>query len=407
MTSPATNREHLLAIARTTLQALHTDQESVGLEGVGEVHTGAITNALTAALDWARLDKQTSESSNLEMVAAPQPSEPYIPYNQTLSLLQSAYDEYLERLGITEAPFDASDPGWMTIATEKLKAVTRGKHPFIKHSSLTSFQYELPENAIVALFSDWGTGEETAQRVMRQIALRRPTHAIHLGDVYYAGTPKEAQERFIDIIEKFGPPKDSCRYLALPGNHDYYSGGYAYYDSILPYFGQEASYFNLHNRHWRMIGLDSGYEEAGLKDPQLEWLSAQLDGSGPRSIVLSHHQLFSPYDKRVLTSTLLGKVSALLPRVFAWFWGHEHRCIIMGDHLGLKARCIGNGAIPANVPYGMPVFADVPVQKVDERPAPPDAGAYHGFALLQFAGDKVDVTYIDEYGGEFYAESWP
>jgi hypothetical protein len=133
-----------------------------------------------------------------------------------------------------------------------------------------------------------------------------------------------------------------------------------------------------------------------------------LDGSIPRSILLSHHQLFSPYDKRALSNTLLPKTSALLPRVHAWFWGHEHRCIVMGDHLGIKARCIGNGAIPSSVPYGVPLFPEVPVRKVDERPSPPpDGGGFHGFALLRFAGANVDVSYIDEYGGEFHREKMP
>src|SRR5271166_48294 len=275
MISPViTNREQLLAIAQATLSALHSGATS--LESVSDVHPDAVTNALSAALDWARLEKQVSDLAVKEE-AAPQTVEPYIPSNQILSLLQSAYDEYMESRGITEIPFDPSDPGWATIAQEKLKAASRGKHPFIRHSSLTSFRYDLPDNALVALFADWGTGEATAQRVMQQIARRRPTHAIHLGDVYYAGTPKEVKERFLDIIERNGPPKNSCRYFALPGNHDMYSGGYAYFDTILPHFGQQASYFNLRNQNWQLIGLDSGYQEYSLQDPQLDWLTAQLN----------------------------------------------------------------------------------------------------------------------------------
>jgi len=45
------------------------------------------------------------------------------------------------------------------------------------------------------------------------------------------------------------------------------------------------------------------------------------------------------------------------------------------------------------------------VGKVDERVAPDaDGTCYHGFALLQFNGGAVDVSYIDEYGGKFYKE---
>jgi Calcineurin-like phosphoesterase len=400
MTSPATNRQFLLELAKATLEALHSEPSP--LESVTDVHPDAVKNSLEAALDWARLEQSVS---TLEAVAPSMGAEPYLPYNQTLSLLQSAYDEYIESRGITELPFDPSDPGWKTIAEEKLKAASRGKHPFISHTSPDSFRYELPGDATVALFSDWGTGEPTAQRVMQQIAAARPTHAIHLGDVYYAGTLKESQERFLDIIERHGPPKDSCRYFALGGNHDYYSGGYGYFETILPALGQEASYFNLRNGRWQIIGLDSGYEEYGLQKPQLDWLTAQLDPPARRSILLSHHQLFSPYDPRVTRGTLLKKVEALLPNIYAWFWGHEHRCVIMGDHLGIKARCIGHGSIPSSVPYGKPLFPDVPIVKVDERAAPDaDGTCYHGFALLRFHADALDVSYIDEFGELFFEE---
>jgi hypothetical protein len=400
MKSPATNRQFLLKLANATLEALHSEPSA--LESITDVGPDAVKNSLEAALDWARLEESAAA---LEAVAPSTGAEPYIPYNQALSLLQSAYDEFIESRGITELPFDPSDPGWKTIAEEKLKAVSRGKHPFTSHTDQNSFRYELPRDASVALFSDWGSGEATAQRVMQQIAAARPTHAIHLGDVYYAGTPKESRERFLDIIERHGPSKDSCRYFALAGNHDYYSGGYAYFETILPALGQKASYFNLRNDQWQIIGLDSAYEEYGLQKPQLEWLTAQLDPPARRSILLSHHQLFSPYDKRMTKSTLLNKAKALLPQIYAWFWGHEHRCVIMGDHLGIKARCVGHGSIPSSVPYGEPLFPDVPVVKVDERAAPDaDGTCYHGFALLRFRTDTIDVSYIDEYGELFFEE---
>jgi hypothetical protein len=400
MTSPVISRPFLVDLAKATLEALHND--TAGLETVSDVHPDAVKNSLEAALDWARLEDSGSTQESLQPAST---AEPYLPYNQTLSLLQSAYDEYLESAGILETPFDANDPGWKAIAEEKLKAASRPKHPFIAHTAVDDFRYELPHDAIVALFSDWGTGEPTAQRVMQQVAAARPTHAIHLGDVYYSGTPQESQKRFLEIIERAGPSKDTCRYFALPGNHDYYSGGYGYFDDILPALGQEASYFNLRNSNWQIIGLDSGYKEYALHNPQLEWLNAQLDAPVRRSILLSHHQLFSPYDNRVTRSRLLKATEALLPRIYAWFWGHEHRCVIMGNHMGMKARCIGHGSIPSSVPYGAPIFPEVPVAKVDERVAPDaDGTCYHGFALLQFNGGVVDVSYIDEYGGKFYEE---
>ena len=420
--SAATQRQRLIEIANATLEALQSDRfstsmvESVDPAGLDSesARRDLISNALSAALDWARLEKLAGESGqpDTRQEALQGPGKPYIPSNQVLSLIQSAYDEYQNARNasgqdIVEIPFDTADAGWAAIAFEKLKELFRGKHKFTKHTSLTSFQYDLPDNAVVALFGDWGTGEPTAQRVMDQIKLRQPTHAIHLGDVYYSGTPNEAKQRFLDVIDQHGPPQSTCRYFSLNGNHDMYSGGYGYFDTILPRFGQDASYFNLRNANWQLIGLDSGYEDNGLQDPQKDWLAAQLAAQGPKSIVMSHHQLFSPYESRAADRTLMKKVAPLLSQVHAWFWGHEHKCIILADNLGIKARCVGHGAIPSPVPYGDPPFPDVKILKVDERPGPPpDGGALHGFALLRFAGTKVDVTYIDEFGGEFFAEQF-
>ena len=413
MLSLITNRDVLMRVAAATMEQIENgalDQiAKTSLESTETpVQPAAVANALAGALDWARLDRQiTGTSSALETVDSGGAQIPYIPNNQVLALLQSAYDEYQESKaakpgGELEMPFDTSDPGWLTVAFQKLKELFRGKHKFAKHTSLTSFRQALPANAVVALFGDWGTGEPTAQRVMQQIKAASPTHAIHLGDVYYSGTPREVQNRFQNVIDRFGPPRSACKYLALNSNHEMYSGGYGYFDGTLPRFSQEASYFCLANEDWQLIGIDSGYEDHGLQDPQKEWLAAQLQRQGTKNVLLSHHQLFSPYES-VSDKRLPKKTADLLAKIYAWFWGHEHKCIIMDDHLGIKARCIGHAAIPDPVPYGKPNFPDVPILRVDERRSP-DGVNVHGFALLKFAGSRLDDSYIDEFGTVFFAE---
>ena len=411
MKAPITNRRFLIEVATTTLARLHNDahMEAItkSVPGVAHVNRDIVVNALSTALDWARLEREAAPVAAAQEAVLSATPEPYIPSNQALSLIQTAFDEYHKSKkesgqDMVEVPFDPHDPGWLTIAFEKLKALTRGKRTFIKHTSTASFRQALPENAVVALFGDWGTGEPTAQRVMDQIKLKQPTHAIHLGDVSYSGTPYEDKKHFLDIIDRHGPSQPPCKYFSLNGNHDMYSGGYGYFDSILPAFGQEASYFNLQNQHWQLIGVDSSYEDYGLQDPQHEWLSAQLDAQGPKSILMSHHQLFSPYESRATDRTLFKKTQNLLLKIHAWFWGHEHKCIILGNRLGIKPRCIGHGAMPSSLPYGAP---SIPVDKVDERPGP-DGAALHGFALLRFAGARIDVSYIDEFGQQFFAEQF-
>jgi hypothetical protein len=411
--SLATNRENLLQVAAVTLETLQSQSFQQALdEGTPEsagTDTGerdAVADAIVAALDWARLEKDAKPEAVLESTEAGG-NVPYVPSNQVLSLIQSAYDEYLEAQeeGV-EAPFDTTDVRWASVVLEKIKAWLKGKHRFVAHKSTSDFRYDLPPNAVVALFSDWGTGEETAKRVLRQIKAAAPTHAIHLGDVYYAGTPKEVQDRFLKVIDQAGPSRASCRYYSLNANHDMYSGGYGYFDSILPSFGQEASYFNLRNQDWQLIGLDSGYEDHGLQDPQKDWVAAQLANRGTaKSVLLSHHQLFSPYESRAYDRALHKKIGPMLSQVYAWFWGHEHRCLIFEDRQGIKARCIGHGAIPESVPFGDPQFPDVKVRAVDQRGTPEDPGVgIHGFALLKFNGPNLEVTYIDEFGGVFFKE---
>jgi hypothetical protein len=410
----ATDRDQLLQVVEGTLSALQAQDPSGLIATVAattaapvaevEAQRDAAINALENAARTLRLHNDLVAATP-RPTAAPAREAPFIPEDQALSLVQSAIDEFMpEETLPTAAPFDPTDPGWLSVALEKLKAFFRGKHEFIAHTSPASFQRQLPDQATIALFSDWATGEETGKRVMRQIRLRNPTHAIHLGDVYYSGTEKEVQDRFLRIIDAEGPPRATCTYLALNANHDMYSGGHAYFKLILAQsFRQEASYFNLRNARWQIIGLDSGYEDHGLKDPQKDWLQAQLSTSGPKNILLSHHQLFSPFESRAFDRKLHKKVQPLLGGVFAWFWGHEHKAIVYDTHLGIRARCIGHGAIPENVPYGPPKFTDVPILKMDERQGP-DGDNMHGFAVLRIDGDRLDVDYVDELGATFFSE---
>jgi hypothetical protein len=410
----ATDRNALLRIVEGTVSALQAPDPSSLVAAVAtanvltaeevEAQRDAVVNALENSARTLRLHGDLLSMTQTATEGAVREA-PFIPEDQVLSLMQSAIEEFMPEDSLaTAGPFDPTDPGWVSVAWEKLKALFRGKHKFITHTSLDSFQLQLPDQATVALFSDWGTGEETAKRVMRQIALQNPTHAIHLGDVYYSGTEKEIQRRFLDIIDAEGPPPASCRYLALNSNHEMYSGGHAYFELTLKTrFHQEASYFNLRNAHWQLIGLDSGYEDHGLKDPQREWLVAQLGASGSRNILLTHHQLFSPFESRAFNRKLHQKVEPLLSQVFAWFWGHEHKAIVYGKHKGIHARCIGHGAIPEDVPYGNPKFPDVPILKVDERQGP-DGDSMHGFALLRFNGNRLHVSYLDELGTTWFSE---
>jgi hypothetical protein len=372
----------------------------------------------------------------------------YAPRDRTIALFQSAMDEYLERkkarpkgatrvrekkvtkrearnIFYTRKPrtkgtaaaklwvgeqYDNLDPGWLEVAFEKAKIFLKGKHPFIRHAKLSDFHYRIvdKEGSIrIVLIADWGGGNDHAQAVAGQIRNLDPApdYVIHLGDVYYAGTDDEVNRRFFS----FWPGSlEQGRSFALNSNHEMYSGGYAYFDITLPRLGQEASYFCLENDEWRLIGLDTGYIDHDLNVEQVEWLTALLNESDKKNILLSHHQLFSAYESggggeerlQRWTNDLAGKITA-------WYWGHEHLCVVYKPYKGIKGRCIGHGCFPYEIPPATPPFSGPQVEWVLRASDLKHSGrGLHGFALLEINTERLKVSHIDEAGTLQYDEAF-
>src|SRR5260370_20620999 len=175
-----------------------------------------------------------------------------------------------------------------------------------------------------------------------------------------------------------------------------YACGTAYFDEFLPRLGrsesvtgkptgQEASFFCLSNQHWRIIGLDTGYNSTGissalsflskirgiqwfrkttlfkpsckLPDELVSWLTRaaapNADGTAPGIILLSHHQYFSSFDDWYeIPAQQLRKLISPERRVL-WFWGHEHRfaiydCFGVKDGIQAFGRCMGHGGMPVD-----------------------------------------------------------
>jgi calcineurin-like phosphoesterase family protein len=299
--------------------------------------------------------------------------------------------------------FSNLDPGWSEVALEKASLLIKGRHKFIKHTSATDFRFPLPEETTIAIVGDWGGGNAAAQAVAEQIKENNPDYVIHLGDVYYAGTESEIVNRFLEYWPSPAPPGKS---FALNSNHEMYSGGYSYFDVTLKQFKQPASYFSLANNNWRFIGLDTGYVDHDLNKEQVDWLSAQFKGQNPKTILLSHHQLFSAYED-TNADNLMSRVQPFLTanQIYGWFWGHEHLCVVYKDHLGIKARCLGNGCLPYNLPSNKP---QIPVEWINDRSQPDDLDyrGIHSFAVLKVSGQKIDIEYIDQDGYVGYRETW-
>ena len=189
---------------------------------------------------------------------------------------------------------------------------------------------------------------------------------LHLGDVYYSGTEHEVQQRFLDIW----PQRSDAIHRAINSNHEMYSGGFPYFQKILPKFGQEASYFAFQNKNWTLVGLDVAHKDHDIDDQQVAWLKEILSKAGDRKVVLfSHHQLYSHWESqgsKLWNHPGFGQILRS-KRIFAWYWGHEHRCTVFEGpdaNFGILARCIGHGGMPEsrkdtrNLPRaGEPLYA--------------------------------------------------
>jgi hypothetical protein len=199
----------------------------------------------------------------------------------------------------------------------------------------------LADTGRVAALGDWGTNLYGAPVSAASIKRTGGDELLlHLGNIYYSGTKTETQQRFLEAW----PTRAGKVSRALNGNHEMYSGGFAYFEDILPKFKQPSSYFALQNTHWLLVGLDTAHTDHALDNQQVVWLKSVVQKAGPRKVILfSHHQPFSRLDKQGLD--LQEALADLFQKkaITAWYWGHEHDCVIYDKHprFGLLGRCIG------------------------------------------------------------------
>jgi hypothetical protein len=377
----------------------------------------------------------------------------FISHNAVLSHVQSALEEYLEtrepellvdsgepaddRRGGDEPPmvtgrrlreaggegprddrrigekFSITDVAWFgSLVAQGIRRL-RGKHPF---NDTPAPPRTIADRARVLVVGDWGTGIPRAAQVgarMRAVleqgrAERLQQHAVHLGDVYYSGWPKEYEKRFLPHWPVHPAEAAEITSWSLNANHDMYAGGHGYFGTLLrdPRFAAHAgsSYFSISNAHWRILGLDTGYDEGKLHGSQPRWVAAQAAearAAGQKLMLLSHYQLFSPYESagKELREALGGVLGD--GGVHSWLWGHEHREVLYGPHLGLRfSACLGNGGVPAYMTHGErdPLPAPATYENRARMRNGFESWAYFGFAVLDFDGPRIVLRLIDENG---------
>jgi hypothetical protein len=330
----------------------------------------------------------------------------------------TATQQYIDEL----AKFGDCDPKYAEAAAKYAEyfLAQQKQIPYVVYKNLSDFVFDnkLPAKATVAIVGDWGTGQDAAKLVLRQVANKQPDAVIHLGDIYYAGTQFEVDNYFTQpwkqILNLAAKPIPT---FSLAGNHDMYSGGVPYYQMIQTQLGQPASYFCLRNANWQFIGLDTGYHDhnpagggAGatyLQDTEVTWLTDKVNNAGGRgTVLLSHHQLFTAYDtidNNEVNLRLFPQVAPLLPKVALWIWGHEHDFVPYGAYKGLaRSCCLGHGAFPVGMdetPHE-PKYPDVPLIKDSDgnnMRLGTTAGLYnHGYAIIELDGPAGKVSYYQD-----------
>ena len=337
-----------------------------------------------------------------------------------------------------EYEYAICDVGWFSAIGEWIwhYKILRENPKYVTYNNIQDFQYNLPpasgSKLKVGMIADWGTGEQVAVMVLEALFEQEVDVIFHLGDIYYAGTPTEAQHNFLDIINRCRKKYDrQIPVYNLPGNHDYYSGGHGFY-SINPLLNhgiansscQEASFWSVANEHWHFQGMDTGFYDSDLlkvgsdithlHSTEVAWHQNKIEqarAAGKKVILLSHHQYFSsllnigkkpknndnttdpnrnPFFEGYFNSYIQNK------DITAWFWGHEHLLEIYDSYLGLdKGRCIGYGAFPALYDDGDPYKVNYPKVPLNTDKILDNNGEVyaHGFVVLDLGDSSGTVSY--------------
>ena len=343
---------------------------------------------------------------------------------------------------VEEAKFGTLSPFWLKCVAEfyeHYKLAENATVPYAKYATLNDFVFPtaLKDNCRIAFIGDWGTGEPRAQALLEEIASQNPDILIHLGDIYYSCTSAEANRFYENCKKALG---FDTRVFTLCGNHDMYSGAAPFY-ALLKRLGQPASFFCLRNAKWQIIVGDTGYNDfkpmtqgsdatwirdrdEGESYSELDWHRDKfVHASGRKTILLTHHQLFSrnsaihhsaslykhrkdPEGPLPINHYLLEQFGDFLPQIALWLWGHEHNQVIYKPFAGLeRGRCVGASAIPVPVTdqlYGIDdklkgqQIPDLIDEDVKTRLQADSEGKFYqlGYAMLTLEDEQGSIEYL-------------
>ncbi|HMQ60618.1 MAG TPA: metallophosphoesterase [Flavilitoribacter sp.] len=275
-----------------------------------------------------------------------------------------------------------------------------------QYSGYGALNWTMNNDAQVIMLGDWGTGMDDAKAFLKAIwkkaYLDNPSKQIvfiHLGDIYYCGLPKECNEYFFKIFAAVSvelmselpgdsgydanhPFVNNPPIFTIPGNHEYYSDGYGYFELLdtlhMNWNGgdsskrQLCSFFCLrtHDNRWQFLGMDTGQADHNALSDALRGLSDELGLSAyvqdyedrknslpswipdwvtnwPDKIVQIYYNVVGPFAPTLVSSEK------------SWFLNR------MDEFSGLTIMCSHHQLFSqeATINYASPQYLNVPLKK--------------------------------------------
>lgn len=310
--------------------------------------------------------------------------------------------------------FSKTDLRWASCKFAEGVTFFRDKHPFVPPAAKA---VKISDTARIVIFGDWGSGLPGAIKVGMVARAKlaeaakagREAHALHLGDVYYSGWAHEYHSRFLKYWPVLEDEADKFGSWCVNANHDMFSGGYAYYDTLLAdrRFKRQAgsSEFVLLNQNWRFVALDTAWEENTVLAPRADWALNHLADETRGRVLLSHHYYFSVFEKDPLKVPSKFRKALLRRPVEAWLWGHEHRGAVYAPAAGVEhGRCIGHGGVPEKVSKNRTPPKGCLREFNQKSNASGGPWKKFGLAVVDCHVDRLEVGYFDEDGKSEFTE---
>lgn len=361
--------------------------------------------------------------------------------NINYSILKNADLIYVDGTVLNMETFATFDQGWFIAFLNLLQTVLHvswyngGVFPTTT-PPVIPLSGKTPDTVNIAIMGDWGAGNSNAKEVMAYINRLQPDYILHVGDVYYGGTPLasdpngsiyyspgEEKNNLLDLW----PAGYNGKSFTLNSNHEMYSGANGlFYNAYgvnqtpvganTPFSAhQGSSCFALTLGGFTLLGLDSAYEskvkdafmQGSLGDPngtQANWIkSLNLDPN--KTIVFSHHNGFE--DDTASASPLWAEVrNALGGDPFAWYWGHIHNGIVYNRPITIPttivapgfttntfARCLGHGSLPYGIASSL---VGKQIEYKADNLKPNSNELFNGFAMLSMTSQNGVMTNISE-----------